>query len=267
MNTLTVLDYDLSNRINIDRLEHYQKTQLESLEAIFFSMEDITHPQLDDPFNKQDLYPASIEIAKLIPFDYEEITFYILDMIQNTEIRDKLYSIWDTLIHINQEMEHNTRKIISKHCIMHWLTLESPLMILGGIFTYYDPDTTVPYDANINNTKMYWGGKNFVYMQGIGANIYLILAKMISDYIGYDNPWSKVYINDYLPQAVIDFTSSLGINLIFVNPIGIQKHALLSRGFQAITDTRDAHIIFDDSCLPPSAGEQGIYRETLYYEI
>ena len=191
-----------------------------------------------------------------ICYDTREL---IESMLIDIVLEKKLNMQLDSLAHILIEMESNI--VCPSIGIRKWFTVQSSV-ILGGVFGYYDSNLYFPSHVGgemiiIGGPQLRWMGKTFVYMQGIGANIYFILAKMAFHSALFP------FINDYLPNAIINFAYEMKVDFILVNPIGIQKSVLLKKGFKAI-ESINVDIAFTSECLPASAG---VTYETVYYEL
>lgn len=180
------------------------------------------------------------------------------------------------LNHVRMEIKINSESGLRGYCINRWLVLHIEDMfpnvidsILGSVFVYYDPNFYFPLEFNgrdiiiqVDTSIVNWSGKRFVRMQGIGANIILLLAKMIF------KSHALPRINDYLPQAAINFAQDAGADLIFVDPIGVQADALARHGFQRITSINTKEVEFPPGCFTGNGDfESNIGLNTMVYQL
>lgn len=173
-----------------------------------------------------------------------------------------------TLDYVLGEMEDhisNKEPEQLEECCNTWIVLHISGMdrnaesILGGVFVYDGPHFILNDHMEIEFIKDQYPvqidiiGMRYIYMQGIFSSIDLMLAKL-----GCPN---LPKINDYIPQAVINYAIQHNIDMIFVSPIGIQAKALYTRGFHYMKVITSDYCVMPDVHLIATYEDDGVFLE------
>lgn len=247
-----VYNYELQSEDTRDSLESYYKSTDSKRGSIKLS---ILMSDSLSTYASSSNFDSLLELAHMFGLSSEDVINRVRGFNKNKLMLKHLKAL-DFII---REMELNVERDVPEGCNDTWMCLRigEAGPILGTIFTYHDPEYLWPREADGralimevddgdgNYIQTDFADKTFVIMQGINSNLDLIILKML-----YSSEVTFPLINDYLPEAVIEYAREEGAGMVFVIPIGMQEDALIRRGFRHYhTGTTDGYIEIPRGCF------------------